>query len=103
MDKFEHWGYAKETDSFYNGSIYCGCFDKEGRRSGYGKLSYLNGSFYEGEFMNDKKSGIGTEVSCNGDLYEGSFYEDQYHGYGVVSYLNGQIWEGRFENGRKVR
>lgn len=44
-----------------------------GKKHGVGKLRYVNGNTYEGEFVNDKKHGFGRYESVTENyVYEGA-------------------------------
>ena len=54
--------YKKEFD---NGDVYEGCRDVEERRNGKGKYTWADGSYYNGEWVNNKKEGIGEYKLMN--------------------------------------
>ena len=45
---------------------------------------------YEGDFMDGKKTGKGKMTFVSGDVYEGEFREGVPHGNGIFLYSNGQ-------------
>lgn len=47
---------------------------------GYGQISYLNGDYFEGEFLYGKKFGLGIYKFNNGEFYEGEFKDNEFHG-----------------------
>lgn len=54
-------------------------------KNGKGKLEDLvNGSVYEGEFVNDKKEGYGEEQYKDGSVYKGEFKNGLKEGNGVL-------------------
>ncbi len=57
---------------------------------------YEDGSFYEGQLVNDLKDGIGKLTSINGDKYEGGFKIDMKEGEGTLYYCNGDVYKGGF-------
>jgi len=94
-----------------------------GKRNGFGKLIYKDGSIYEGNWLNEKKNGHGKMIYDNGDIYEGqfennlekfgimkfydkniyNFYEGEFlngniDGVGKMTYSNGDVYEGQWEN-----
>lgn len=97
----------------YNGHI-----DRDGQPSGRGKMVYLNGDTYEGEWRDGKREGKGTLRTSSGVVYEGDWTGDdlrygkvkyrtmgtyegylqglKLHGYGVRRYPDGRIIEGRW-------
>jgi len=65
-----------------NGSIYEGDFI-DGEKHGRGKyFDSINNIFYEGGWANGKMEGHGY-MEFESDIYEGEFKEDQKSGYGV--------------------
>lgn len=91
--------YVPYPDGTYEGSICsnpkCSC------RSGYGKMIYLNGDIYEGNWKLSKKNGQGKMTYVNCDIYEGEWKNDKYEGRGDYIYKNGNVNTGFFKNGLK--
>ena len=56
---------------------------KHDRREGKGKMSYLNGSSFEGTWKNDQPSN-GTLTMTNGCLYLGDLKNGKFHGFGQL-------------------
>ena len=50
---------------------------------GNGKLTFSDGSIFEGEMMNNKANGYGTCNYTNGDIYEGEWLDNKKDGYGI--------------------
>jgi hypothetical protein len=46
---------------------------KMGRRHGNGIFYYVDGSRYEGDWIQDKREGRGKFFYLDGDIYEGEF------------------------------
>lgn len=44
--------------------------------NGFGKFKWMDGRFYEGEFLNDKKHGNGKMTWLGGKIYEGPWVND---------------------------
>ena len=65
-------GFIKnEMIKFGDGDIYEGGV-KDGKREGYGKMTYSNGDVYEGEWKCDGRDGKGMMIYANGEIiYEG--------------------------------
>ena len=53
------------------------------KRSGIGKMTYTNGSYYHGQFEENKKSGEGIFVFGNKDRYSGEWRDGKRNGKGV--------------------
>jgi hypothetical protein len=70
-----------------------------GQWHGKGKLDNPNGDTYEGEFFFDARHGHGVYKWDNGDVYVGSFSSDKRHGKGKFSFQNGNVYEGDFSDG----
>lgn len=54
-----------------------------------GKLTYTDGSVYEGMWSKDVRDGVGTLSSANGTIFVGTFLADKRQGLGVI------YWVGR--------
>ena len=84
--------------TYKDGSVYEGELDGF-VRSGKGSLSYANGDIYVGEFKNDEIDGYGKfTYYSTGDTYEGEVHNAQKVGYGKYSYYEGTVYEGNYEN-----
>ena len=75
---------------------------KNGRKNGYGKYTWEDGSFYEGEFQDGRRNGRGKLTLAKGDFYDGEFKDDAMLGYGKYTLANGNVYDGDFQYG-KVR
>lgn len=65
---------------------------------GKGKLATLEFD-YEGNFVEGKKEGFGKITYKNKDTYTGEFKADQYHGQGTINYFEKkESFKGEFEN-----
>ena len=47
-------------------------------------------------------TGQGRAVYVDGSEYEGGFLEGQWHGPGAIRHPNGDVYTGQFDNGCKV-
>lgn len=56
---------------------------KEGKRNTKGCHYYLNGDFYEGEWLNDKRIGKGKLMFQDGSHLISQFIDDQADGHGI--------------------
>ena len=90
----ERQGQVQTTPS---GEIYEGRL-VDGLREGYGKLTYVNGSIYEGEFANNLPSGSdGLLTFTDGRTYRGTFVNGHMQGYGTLEWPNGDVYVGTFD------
>ena len=58
---------------------------------GYGKLTYVDGSYHQGRFEDNKKNGYGILFFNNHQFYEsleGSYFSDIPHGPFVINFKN---------------
>ncbi|MCY4129390.1 MAG: hypothetical protein OXG15_09155 [Gammaproteobacteria bacterium] len=82
---------SKSTEDVYEGPLV------NGLREGFGKLTYADGSVYEGEFANNLPSGNDEILSfADGRRYQGTFIEGQMQGYGTLEWPNGDVYVGTF-------
>ena len=87
MMRSERWG--KQEISTLKGKM---IYDREG-------LSY-----YEGDWINNKKFGYGIRRYPSGNIYEGMWVNDVRHGEGTMRWFDkNQIYAGQWENGVQVR
>lgn len=89
--------------------VYVGEF-KEGLRSGYGRMAYLNEAMdcleiadtigdYEGQWKQDRRHGRGKMTYKNGIVYEGQYREDRrHHVCGSVQFPSGDKYTGLWVN-----
>ncbi|XP_037105886.1 ankyrin repeat and MYND domain-containing protein 1-like [Syngnathus acus] len=68
----------------------------EERRQGFGVQHFLDGSKYEGEFIDGLRQGQGKYTWRSGEFYEGSFYKDYRHGDGMYCWPTGSKFIGKF-------
>ncbi|XP_037106446.1 ankyrin repeat and MYND domain-containing protein 1-like isoform X2 [Syngnathus acus] len=68
----------------------------EVQRQGFGVQEFLDGSKYEGDFVDGLKHGKGRYSWQNGEFYEGSFYKDYRHGDGMYCWPTGNKFMGKF-------
>jgi len=86
--------------TYLNGSMYQGEW-KDAYKHGQGKMIYRNGSIYQGEFDKGKAHGEGKMVWSIGDVYEGEWKHGERHGQGKMTYLNGSMYQGEWKDGSK--
>lgn len=78
-----------------------GTFDHGNFVKGQATIHYDNGAVYTGQWSNGKRHGYGTLTYASGDRYEGNWKDNKFHGYGIYSYSDGSRYEGNWENGKK--
>lgn len=83
-----------------NGSTYDGEWI-DNKKNGFGIITYTNGNRYEGEWNYDKINGKGKMTYNNGDIYEGDWENDKKNGRGTITYGNGEIYEGEWKNDKR--
>jgi hypothetical protein len=59
---------------------YQGSFDSYGKRDGQGKMTWPDGSFYEGTWKNNLRDGLGQYMLSSGYVYKGQWKNDLKHG-----------------------
>jgi hypothetical protein len=79
----------------FNGDI-----DASGERVGYGKMTYSNGSYYEGFFVDDKFHGDRGVYHWNdGDEYDGGWKDGERNGVGIFRASDGTVEYSMYEMG----
>ena len=82
--------------TFSNGTIYEGPV-KHGVPDGYGTFIYKNGDRYTGEIRASQPHGRGKIVYAKGGFYDGEWKDSKMCGHGICSYKNGDYYVGEFE------
>ena len=90
-------GYGKQI--WEDGTCFEGFFEDD-QAVRVGRLVHKNGDFYEGDFASSKANGFGRFVRYDGGSYEGNFLDDIAHGKGKLVLPNGSSYEGEFVEGR---
>lgn len=91
------------VEHYTNGNKYIG--QKKGAlKHGRGRYEFHDGSYYDGEWENNKISGVGELFFPNQKLeYTGEWHNDEYNGWGTLySGDDDDNWvkyEGEFQNG----
>jgi hypothetical protein len=79
---------------------YEGDVDYGGNRQGKGKMTYVNGCYYEGGFVDDKFQGDkGVYHWFDGDEYEGGWKDGERHGVGIFRSADGTVEYSMYEMG----
>ena len=50
---------------------------------GIGKMFFVSGEIYDGDWQNGQRTGRGRFQFEEGEYYEGNFFENKYHGLGL--------------------
>ena len=58
-----------------------------------------DGTYFQGEYKDNKKNGIGLYRWPDGTIYQGEFKDGQMNGLGIMLYSNDCIFSGEIENG----
>ncbi|EDV28974.1 uncharacterized protein TRIADDRAFT_52385 [Trichoplax adhaerens] len=84
--------------TYKDGSTYDGEYC-EGRRHGYGEMTWANNSNYIGYWVDDQRAGHG-EMSFNTlEIYKGHWKDDQPDGEGALYFPSGTVATVKFGNG----
>jgi len=62
--------------------------------SGKGRFIFADGSYYVGDYKNNKPDGFGRSVSLCGTTSEGSWANGKPHGDITIKYKNGESYSG---------
>lgn len=65
------------------------------------KLTFPDGSIYEGEMKDDMLNGQGTIKFANGNKYVGGFKDSKYDGKGTLTFMDGLIYTGEWKDGKR--
>ncbi|XP_072976119.1 protein ACCUMULATION AND REPLICATION OF CHLOROPLASTS 3, chloroplastic isoform X1 [Typha angustifolia] len=83
----------------YRGGTYRGrC--QGGLPEGKGRLTFMDGSFYDGLWHCGKRSGLGMLCYSNGDVFHGAWRDDLMHGKGWFYFRDGDRWFANFWKGK---
>jgi len=77
---------------------YTGCLDYESNADGYGKMLYLNGNIYQGNWKRNYLDGNGKMNFSNGDVYSGEWLKSSMEGIGTRLYSNQGYYKGSWKN-----
>jgi hypothetical protein len=79
--------------------IYEGAFDRDGKATGQGKMTFPNGDVFEGPFSKGNVKS-GTMTTIDGSVYSGEFNENaNYNGEGKMVLKDGKIKSGEWKDG----
>ena len=80
--------------------LYSGQTDSDGLPHGQGKMTFVDNSVYEGQFVHGQKEGIGEFKRQDGFSYEGNWVNGQRHGKGKQIDVDGSTIEGEWKDNR---
>lgn len=96
------WINVRSIDDNYEGGGSVGV-ENEGNpkkvKHGRGKQGFLDGSVYEGDYVDGLPHGSGVYMFQDGTKYTGEFSNGEIHGNGRCEYVHGDIYEGKFMDG----
>jgi len=87
--------YSAETGVRYEGEVQAGV------PTGKGLMMWGNGDGYYGQFKAGKREGVGTMFLADGSWMEGDWVEDRFHGLNWLYYPDGSQYRGQFQQGVK--
>jgi len=90
-------GFGQVT--YLNGSKYEGQFHNH-MRHGKGTLTLSDGTKHESEWRNDERHGPGKEFCPDGTTFTGTYLKGMRHGAGIMTWPEGSRYSGQFERGR---
>lgn len=85
--------------AFADGSAYVGDLNEEGLMHGAGRLQWVDGSYYQGEFKAGMIQGKGSWFVPDDYTYQGEVEKGYFNGQGEIKYNNGDQYLGQFELG----
>lgn len=83
-----------------DGDQYKGEWSAQGKREGFGVLTFADGARYVGNFREGLCEGKGVLTFPDNSKYEGDFKGGKYHGTGVYQRADGMKFQGEFKNGQ---
>ena len=92
-------GFGKMT--WPSGDVYEGDFDND-TIHGKGKYTFAKGTVFEGEWRDGKRTGWGKYIWSNGNRFEGELVNDVIHGTGKFVFSNGNAFEGEWHQGKRT-
>ena len=74
---------------------------ENGVKTGYGKITFEDGSIYEGSMINNDVEGYGILFWPDQKVYRGLWKANKMSGKGKMEWPNGMYYEGQYENDMK--
>jgi len=82
-----------------DGDFYAGDWNADGKREGFGVLTFADGSRYSGDFAGGMCAGSGVLTFPDGSKFEGDFQNGKFQGHGIYLRADGMKFEGQFTDG----
>ena len=89
---------GRKPYTYPKGSKYDGQMDEKDKRHGLGRLTWKQGSVYDGHWEKNERSGQGVMRWSDNSKYVGEWKKDKRNGYGVYYLMEGHIYEGEFKD-----
>ena len=70
-------------------------------KCGRGVQQWLDGSRYEGYFLNDKANIKGKLFHSNGDTYDGGWLDNKANGKGIYLHMGGEYYDGEWKDDKQ--
>ena len=87
-----HIEYAVQPQPCFTGNF------ADGKFNGWGCYTYMDGSHYDGEWVDDHQHGHGTFTYTSGNVYTGEFKQGKMTGKGKMTYANGDCYDGEYHD-----
>mmetsp|Transcript_14936 Transcript_14936/g.16524 ORF Transcript_14936/g.16524 Transcript_14936/m.16524 type:complete len:462 (+) Transcript_14936:127-1512(+) len=82
-------------------ATYEGDYNAIQQRHGQGFLTFTNGDYFVGTFVNGQRQGTGSYYWKDGSVYEGEWYQNTMHGKGKRVFSNGNVYTGSYVHGKR--
>jgi hypothetical protein len=66
-------------------------------------MEFGDGSYYSGDFKNNKFNGFGTHSWKDGQVYEGQWVDNEMHGKGRHNWADGRSYEGEYDKSKTLK
>jgi hypothetical protein len=81
-----------------NGDVYKGDTTEDDKLHGNGKMTYSDGSVYQGAWVYGVRHGIGKVLFRDGSFFKGHFDTNMFHGQGVMFWSDGGYYSGEWKS-----
>ena len=91
-------GWKRQTVVTREGHLYEGEVNDDGvmHRDGYGRLTWPDGHWFQGEFAQGETCGLGRRSWPTGHAFSGMEHKGSKHGLGIYTWPDGRRYEGEF-------